>query len=65
MNCSKCNCAPDGTPWYRLTRNADDNLFCSRRCLVEFIAPELKQVAVVKQWIPTPEEERRMAGEGA
>lgn len=60
-NCSKCGCAPDGTPWYVLTRNNEQNRFCSRVCLVEFVAPELNKVAVVKQWIPTPEEERRMS----
>jgi len=36
-------------------------LFCSRLCLVEYAAPELKQAIAIKQWIPTPEEEARMS----
>lgn len=35
--------------------------FCSRLCVVEFIAPEIKQAVVVSQWVPTPEEEARMS----
>jgi len=35
--------------------------YCSRGCLVEAVAPELKQAVSPKQWIPTPEEEERMA----
>jgi len=37
-----------------------EQFFCSRQCLIEFMAPELKQAVVVKQWIPTPEDEERM-----
>lgn len=35
--------------------------FCSRVHLVEFIAPELNKACSPRQWIPTPEEEERMA----
>ena len=60
-NCSKCGCAPDGTSWFHLSRNAETHRFCSRRCLVEFVAPELAKAIVVQQWIPTPEEAERMS----
>ena len=61
INCSKCGCVPDDLPWYHLRRNNEYHRFCSRRCLIEFIAPELSKAIVVKQWIPTPEEEARMS----
>jgi len=35
--------------------------FCSRACLIEFTAPELKQAVVVRQWVPTEEETARMS----
>ena len=38
-----------------------DKNFCCRSHLIEYIAPELKQAVVVKQWIPTPEDEERMS----
>jgi len=60
-DCSKCGKSPDGTPWYHLSLNNDNHQFCSRRCLVEFIAPELNKAVAVKQWVPTPEEEARMS----
>lgn len=59
--CSKCGKPPDGMPWYHLSRNDDHHHFCSRICLVEFIAPEVSKAIVVKQWVPTPEEEARMS----
>lgn len=40
-----------------------DSYFCSRICLVEGIAPEVTKAIVVRQWVPTPEEERRMSEE--
>lgn len=62
--CSECGGAPVDLCWYHLSFCKDETRpFCSRRCLVEFIAPELKQVAVVKQWIPTEEETKRMSEE--
>jgi hypothetical protein len=63
MNCDKCGKPSDELPWYHVTRNDERHAFCSRRCLVEFIAPELTKAVVVKQWVPTPEEERRMSEE--
>jgi len=63
INCAKCGKVEMGDNWYRLADRRTDNFFCSRVCLVEFIAPELKQVAVIKQWVPTPEEEKRMSEE--
>jgi len=59
-NCSKCGKQPDGLPWYHLGYNNDRHHFCSRVCLVEFMAPEVKKAIVPRQWIPTPEEEERM-----
>lgn len=59
--CSKCKKSPDGTPWYHLHLNNDNYQFCSRLCLVEFIAPELNKAVAVKQWVPTDEEKERMS----
>jgi len=63
ITCSKCGKPPDGAPWYHLSLNNDNHQFCSRRCLTEFIAPELTKAIVVKHWVPTAEEERRMSEE--
>jgi hypothetical protein len=57
MNCDKCGRLHDGETWYHLAHQTITHHFCSRRCLVEFIAPELARAVVVKHWIPTPEEE--------
>jgi hypothetical protein len=64
--CRKCGKTPETTPlfdvaWYHVAYGGLEHHYCSRVCLVEFIAPELKQVAVIKQWVPTPEEEKRMS----
>jgi hypothetical protein len=61
--CSKCGKSPDETAWYHLSLNNDNHQFCSRRCLVEFIAPEVSTAIVVKHWIPNEEEVRRMSEE--
>lgn len=58
--CSKCKKPTEAVPWYHLDFGNARHHFCSRICLVEFIAPELSKVAVVKQWIPTPKDEERM-----
>jgi len=57
--CAVCN-APSRA--YTLSSIPEDYTlsFCSRIHLVEFVAPELKQAVVVKQWVPTPEEVERM-----
>jgi len=60
MKCSKCSTEATGLPFYTLTYNNDRHHFCSRVCLVEFMAPEVKKAIVPRQWIPTPEEEERM-----
>ena len=59
-NCTKCGAEQKGLPFYYLAYNADRFVFCSRVCLVEFVAPEVKKAIVPNQWIPTPEEEARM-----
>jgi len=51
------------TGWYLVSvlgKGESMKVFCSRNHLVEHVAPELKQAVVVKQWIPTPEDEERM-----
>jgi hypothetical protein len=35
--------------------------FCGKVHLIEWIAPELKNACVPRQWIPTPEAEERMS----
>ena len=60
-NCSKCGRPATALPWYQLSYNNQRNQFCSRRCLVEFVAPEVSQAIVVGQWIPTQEEKERMS----
>jgi hypothetical protein len=66
MNCSYCK-GPLRSERYRLTFGDEVSYnversghFCSRLCVVRFIAPELSEAVVVKQWVPTPEEEERM-----
>lgn len=61
MNCDKCGKANDGLPWYHFSYNDTRHAFCSRRCLVEFIAPELIKAVVINQWVPTEEEIARMS----
>lgn len=61
MNCDKCGCAYNETLWYHLARGIETHHFCSRICLVEFIAPELSKAVAVKQWVPTEEETERMS----
>lgn len=63
MNCDKCGKAGDESPWYHLSYNDTRQAFCSRLCLVEFIAPEMNKVVVPKQWIATEDEMRRMSEE--
>jgi hypothetical protein len=68
MKCDKCgktDFSTDGMPWYHVSYNNSIQAFCSRRCLVEFIAPELNKAVVVNQWVPTEVELRRMSGEDA
>lgn len=61
MNCEKCGKAWETGPWYHVSYNDEQQAFCSRRCLVEFIAPELSKAIAVKQWVPTEEEIARMS----
>jgi len=61
--CSNCGCQPDGMYWYQVRRNDECTHFCSRRCLVEFIAPEVSKAIVIKHWVPTEEDVRRMSEE--
>lgn len=60
MKCDKCAKESDGLPWYFVSYNDVRQAFCSRVCLVECMAPEVKKAIVVGQWVPTPEEEARM-----
>lgn len=61
MNCDKCGKPSDELPWYHVSYNDTRQAFCSRRCLVEFIAPEISKAIAVKQWVSTLEEEERMS----
>lgn len=61
MTCTKCQSEIAELPHYDLFYNAVKWSFCSRVCLVEFIAPEISKAVVPKHWIPTPEEEERMS----
>lgn len=61
MNCFKCQTEIVELPNYELRYNNCVWNFCSRLCLVEYIAPELKNVCAPKQWIPTDEEIERMS----
>lgn len=59
--CVKCGGEIHPNFLWRVESRAGFEVFCSRRCLVEHLAPELNQAVSVKQWIPTPEDEARMA----
>lgn len=61
MTCSKCHTEIVELPRYDLFYNAVKWSFCSRVCLVEFIAPEINKVCVPRQWIPTDDEVERMS----
>lgn len=61
IRCAKCGKSEMTSDWYRLDHKDDDDYFCSRRCLVEFIAPELSKAVCVKQWVPTEDEIARMS----
>lgn len=61
MKCSKCGAVHDGAPWFHVAHRDKVWNFCSRLCLVDGMGPELNQAVSVKQWIPTAEEEERMA----
>ena len=66
--CAKCgirqrSATYAGSLWYHVSQAGNLHHFCSRGCVVEFFGPELKQAVVVKQWVPTQEEERKMSGE--
>jgi hypothetical protein len=61
--CDQCGNEVGGS-WYALSCGNVDVFtmqhFCCRRCLVEAVAPELKQAVVINQWVPTAEDEARM-----
>lgn len=64
IKCEKCSkdagsqLIPKG--WLRLEDGAERWLFCSRVCVIEWLAPDIKKVVAVRQWVPTQEEEERM-----
>lgn len=60
MICHNCKKEFGEIAGYQVVHHAVTWNFCGRICLTEWIAPELKQVAVVKQWVPTEEENERM-----
>lgn len=61
MKCDKCGKPSDELPWYHVSYNDTRLAFCSRICLVDFIAPELSKAIAVRQWVPTEDEQERMS----
>jgi hypothetical protein len=61
MICCHCALVIGEMPHYRVTHNAEDWVFCGRRCMVEHLVPEVQKAIVPSHWIPTPEEEARMS----
>jgi hypothetical protein len=61
MTCSNCSKQIPPGELFTLLGPQAEGCFCSRRCLIEFVAPELKQAVVVSQWVPTEEETARMS----
>jgi hypothetical protein len=59
--CDKCGKEVHHNFAWTISSRGGEETFCSRRCLVEKVAPELKHAVVVGQWIPTPEDEARMS----
>lgn len=63
--CHKCKKESGGdmlpTLWYRLSQGDYGNYFCSRPCIVEYLAPELNKAVTVRQWVPTEEDKERMS----
>lgn len=60
--CAKCGAVVEEGTSFKVAvtnRNQEWHL-CSRICLVEWIAPEVTKAIVVRQWVPTAEEEERM-----
>lgn len=61
LQCTNCK-AEISQERFCVRKNDDpDRLFCSRRCVIEHLGPELSQAIVIKQWVPTEEEKQRMA----
>ena len=58
--CHKCRGPINLVDFWHILHGSAEFSFCSRRCMVEFVAPELAQAVVIKQWMPTPEDEKRM-----
>lgn len=54
MNCDKCGKPSDDLPWYHVSYNNTRYDYCSRRCLIEGMAPEVTKAIVVTQWIDLP-----------
>lgn len=60
MTCFKCKKEFGEIDGYKVIHLDVIWTFCGRLCLTEWIAPEISKVCVVRQWIPTSEEEERM-----
>lgn len=60
MICEVCKKEFGQIDGYKVIRLNSEWMFCGRLCLTEWIAPEIKKACVVRQWIPTEEEEDRM-----
>jgi len=60
MTCHHCHKSFGEIAGYTVSHLDNQYYFCSRICLVEFIAPEVNSAVVVKQWVPTEDEVERM-----
>jgi len=60
MTCHTCKREFGEIAGYVVSHLDNHYTFCGRICLTEWAAPEIKKSVVVRQWVPTPEEEARM-----
>lgn len=65
ITCTKCQKVSETEMhpmfWFRVLRNGSITRFCSRRCLVEYLFPELGKAIVPAQWVPNEDENERMS----
>jgi hypothetical protein len=60
MTCSNCKQEFGEIAGYHVSRLNIQWDFCGRICLVEGMTPEVNRAIVLKQWVPTEEENERM-----
>lgn len=57
MKCEQCKCEFGNGHPVELKYQGVGFIFCSRLCLVEWIAPEILNVCSPRQWIKKPDED--------